>query len=130
MRLILDAIVGHARPMSGAGYGERISVVREPARLFTGAIAAVSLRSKCSLQGTYQRGSVALSMPLGLMFGRLGPPLGRAISSRCAATVRRSYATSARSFSTKSFSSACKKAVKVKLGRRQHPRINLTRSLL
>ena len=38
-------------------------------------------------------GSVALSMPLGLIFGRPGPPLSRAISSRCAATVRRNSAT-------------------------------------
>jgi hypothetical protein len=41
-----------------------------------------------------------------LMFGRGGPPLSRAISSRWAATVRRSSATSANSVSTKSFSSA------------------------
>jgi hypothetical protein len=34
-------------------------------------------------------GSVAFSMPLGLRFGRRGPPLRRAISSTCAATVRR-----------------------------------------
>src|ERR1700676_4808567 len=32
-------------------------------------------------------GSVAFSMPLGLMFGRPDPPLSRAISSRCDATV-------------------------------------------
>jgi hypothetical protein len=33
-------------------------------------------------------GSVPSSMPLGLRFGRPGPPLSRAISSRRAATMR------------------------------------------
>jgi hypothetical protein len=55
-------------------------------------------------------GSLACSMPLGLLFGlrfgRGGPPLSRAISSRWAATVLRSSATSCRSFRTKSLSSA------------------------
>jgi hypothetical protein len=55
-------------------------------------------------------GSVACSMPLGLlfglMFGRPGPPLSRAISSRWAATVLSSAATFSKSFRTKSFSSA------------------------
>ena len=51
-------------------------------------------------------GSVALSIPLGLMFGRRGPPLSRAISSRCDAMVRRSSDTSSKSFSTKLFRSA------------------------
>jgi hypothetical protein len=48
------------------------------------------------------RVAVACSMPLGLLFGlifgRPGPPLSRAISSRCAATVRRKSATSSNSF--------------------------------
>src|SRR5580698_2842378 len=55
-------------------------------------------------------GSVACSMPLGwifgLMFGRPGPPLSRAISSRWAATVLSSAATFSKSFRTKSFSLA------------------------
>jgi hypothetical protein len=51
-------------------------------------------------------GSVLRSMLLGLMLGRPGPPLSRAISLRWAATVLRSSATSANSSSTKSFSSA------------------------
>ncbi len=55
-------------------------------------------------------GSVALSIPLGLMFGRPGPPLRRVISSRCAATVRRSSATSSNSFSTKLFKSPGEKS--------------------
>ena len=51
-------------------------------------------------------GSVARSMPLGLIFGRPDPPLSRAISSRRDETVRRSSATSSKSFSTKPFRSA------------------------
>jgi hypothetical protein len=39
------------------------------------------------------------------MFGRPGPPLSRAISSRCAATVRRSSVPSSNSFGTKLFKS-------------------------
>ena len=52
-------------------------------------------------------GSVACSMPLGLMFGRPGPPFSRAISSRSAATIRCSSTISSHCFTTKLFSSAC-----------------------
>jgi len=55
-------------------------------------------------------GSVAWSIPLGLMCGRPGPPFSRAISSRCAATVRRSSATSSSSCNTKLLSSAAERA--------------------
>ena len=55
-------------------------------------------------------GCVALSMPLGPIFGRPGPPFNRAISSRCAATVRLSSVTSAKSRNTKLLSSALERA--------------------
>ena len=55
-------------------------------------------------------GSLAFSMPLGLTFalmsGRPGPPFSRAISSRNAATTRRSSAPSSKSRNTKLLSSA------------------------
>src|SRR5580658_470864 len=51
-------------------------------------------------------GSVACSIPLGLMFGRGGPPLSRAISSRSAATTLCSSARSSHCFTTKRLSSA------------------------
>jgi hypothetical protein len=73
-------------------------------------------------------GSVALSIPLGLMFGRPGPPLSRAISSRCAATVRRSSATSSNSFSTKLFKSLGEKSSRFPGA--TIPRMNLTRPSL
>ena len=73
-------------------------------------------------------GSVALSMPLGLIFGRPGPPLSRAISSRCAATVRRNSAASSSSFSTKLFRSACDRPSRSVGG--NIPRTNPTRALL
>src|SRR5208283_5018648 len=54
--------------------------------------------------------SLAFSMPLGLasglISGRPGPPFSRAISSRSAATSRRSSAPSSKSFNTKLLSSA------------------------
>jgi hypothetical protein len=73
-------------------------------------------------------GSVALSIPLGLMFGRPGPPLRRVISSRCAATVRRSSATSSNSFSTKLFKSPGEKSSRSAGG--TIPTRNLTRASL
>src|SRR5439155_3381534 len=73
-------------------------------------------------------GSVALSMPLGLIFGRPDPPLSRAISSRWAATVRRSSATSSSSFNTRSFRSACER--RSTSGGGGIPRRNLTRAPL
>ena len=50
------------------------------------ARAAPPRRCSPELPGGF--GSVACSMPLGLMFGRPGPPFSRAISSRSAATIR------------------------------------------
>ena len=73
-------------------------------------------------------GSVALSMPLGLIFGRPGPPLSRAISSRCTATVRRNSAAPSSSFSTKLFRSACDRPSRSVGG--NIPRTNPTRALL
>jgi hypothetical protein len=72
-------------------------------------------------------GSVALSIPLGLMFGLPDPSLSRAISSRCAATVRRSSATSSNSFSTKLFKSPAEKSSR---SAGDIPRMNLTRPVL
>jgi hypothetical protein len=43
-------------------------------------------------------GSVARSMPLGLRFGRPGPPLSRVISSRSVATNRRNLNNQALQF--------------------------------
>ena len=51
-------------------------------------------------------GSVACSIPLGLMFGRGGPPLSRAISSRSAATTLCSSVSCSHCFTTKLLSSA------------------------
>jgi hypothetical protein len=73
-------------------------------------------------------GSVALSIPLGLMFGRPGPPLSRVISSRCAETVRRNSATSSNSFSTKLFKPLGEKSSRSAGG--TIPRMNLTRASL
>ena len=73
-------------------------------------------------------GSVAWSMPLGLIFGRPDPPLSRAISSRCAATVRRNSAISSQSFNTKLFRSACERPSRSAGG--DIPRMNLTRAVL
>ena len=76
-------------------------------------------------------GSVALSIPLGLlglMFGRPGPPLSRAISSRCAATVRRNSETSSNSFTTKLFRAACESPSRSAGG--NIPTVNPTRDLL
>ena len=52
-------------------------------------------------------GSVPRSMPLGLMFGRPGPPFNRATSSRSAITTRCSSTICSHCFTTKPFSSAC-----------------------
>jgi hypothetical protein len=49
-------------------------------------------------------GSVALSMPLGLMPGRPFNPFSRAISSRCSAFVRSNTAIFSNSLATSSFS--------------------------
>jgi hypothetical protein len=53
-----------------------------------------------------------LFMPLGLRFGRRKPPMRRAISSACAATIRcSSSATCSNNVTTKFWSSACERAV-------------------
>ena len=65
---------------------------------------------------------------LGLMSGRPGPPFSRAISSRCAATVRRGSATSSNSFSTKLFRSACERPSRSAGG--DIPTVNPTRDAL
>ncbi|SRR5258706_269353 len=52
-------------------------------------------------------GSVPCSMPLDFRFGRPGPPLSRAISSRRAATMRCSSTICSHCLTTKPFSSAC-----------------------
>src|SRR5208337_1953078 len=74
------------------------------------SFARVPPRRRRSPDGSDGCASLAFSMPLGLasglISGRPGPPFSRAISSRSAATSRRSSAPSSKSFNTKLLSSA------------------------
>src|SRR5271166_2890953 len=74
------------------------------------SFARVPPRRRRSPDGSDGCASLAFSMPLGLVSGlisgRPGPPFSRAISSRSAATSRRSSAPSSKSFNTKLLSSA------------------------
>src|SRR5271165_7224902 len=74
------------------------------------SFARVPPRRRRSPDGSDSCASLAFSMPLGLVSGlisgRPGPPFSRAISSRSAATSRRSSAPSSKSFNTKLLSSA------------------------
>src|SRR6266446_5742627 len=69
-------------------------------------------------------GSVALSIPLGLIFGRPDPPFSRAISSRSVATSRRSSASSSHCFTTKLLSSVCARRSRAAGGDRKSTRLN------
>ena len=98
--------------VSGPGYW-----VFTPARLADGSVVIVN-RGFVSEGRQDAFGSVALSLPLGLIFGRPEPPLSRAISSRWAAIVRHSSAISFQELQHQILQFGVRKPVKV--GRRQH----------
>src|SRR5215468_8817113 len=91
-------------------------------------VSFVFVGPRLGLCGPVAGGSVAFSIPLGLIVGRPGPPLRRAFSSRSAATVRCSSATCSNSATTKFLSSVCERASR--FGGGTIPRMNLTRGSL
>ena len=77
---------------------QHLGLRRDPRRHLAAAAALAPLAASF--------GSVASSMPLGLIDGRPLSPFSRAISSRCAATIRFSSATSPSNSTTRASSSA------------------------
>ena len=107
-----------ARPGRGVSLDDLFLVDRQ---LRLGAAALVA-----SLTGGLVRLRLCpFSMPLGLIFGRRGPPFSRAISSACAAFVRRNSATCSNRATTKFLSSVCERSSKFAGG--TIPRMNPTR---